>query len=100
MREHVSQKMIEELEILVQLNLTESEREQAEIDLSEILEYARVIQELEPAGEEVLNSPAVLREDRVEEGLTRESLFGNAPEERDGYFHVPRTIGTEKRHEE
>jgi aspartyl/glutamyl-tRNA(Asn/Gln) amidotransferase C subunit len=41
----------------------------------------------------VLNLQNVLREDAAKKLLSREELLSNAPEQYDGYFQVPGTLG-------
>ena len=41
----------------------------------------------------VLDIKTVLRDDVTEKCFTQEELLSNAPEQYDGYFQVPKTIG-------
>ena len=94
MKEQITEGIVEELEVLVQLSLSEKERERAGKELSEILAYAQTVQELVWTEDTASGFASVLREDLVEESFPKECLLANAPEAKEGYFCVPRTIGT------
>lgn len=97
LKEQITGDMVKELEVLVQLSLSEAEREQAGAELTEILTYARTVQELTWTNDAVSDPDPRWREDVAEESLPRELLLANAPEAADGCFCVPNTIGTGRR---
>jgi len=81
---------------LARIALEDDEIEQFKSDLAEILEYVDKLEELdtedvEPTTHAVLDE-MVRREDDVEEGLTREQVLQNAPDEEDGQFRVPKVV--------
>lgn len=93
MKEQITEEIVEELEVLVQLSLSKEERERAGRELTEILAYAQAVQDLVWTEEATSDFAPVLREDVVEESFPKARLLANAPEAEDGCFRVPRTIG-------
>lgn len=77
---------------LARLSLSPEELELMRSQLSNILEYIELLQEVDVAGVEptaqVTGLATVLRPDEVTERLTREQALANAPERRDGMFRV------------
>ena len=77
---------------LVRLGLTDDEVALYAEQLSEILDYAQMLQSLDtsaiPPTAQVLAHPAVLREDEVRASLPTELALDNAPHAEDGYFVV------------
>jgi aspartyl-tRNA(Asn)/glutamyl-tRNA(Gln) amidotransferase subunit C len=82
---------------LARLALTDTEKQQYAEQLSDILEYAARLNELDtthiPPTASVLAMDLRLREDEVHPGLTRDALLKNAPETRDDQFKVPPVLG-------
>ena len=81
---------------LARLDLTDAERERMQAELSQILEHADKIQELdldnvEPTAH-ALPLRNVMRADEVRPSLSQERALANAPEVEDGRFKVPRII--------
>lgn len=93
MKEQITEEIVEELEVLVQLSLSKEERERAGRELTEILAYAQAVQDLVWTEDAESGFASVLREDVVEGSFPKECLLANAPEAEDGCFRVPRTIG-------
>jgi aspartyl-tRNA(Asn)/glutamyl-tRNA(Gln) amidotransferase subunit C len=77
---------------LARLSLDEAELERMRGQLSHILEYIEMLQEVDVAGVEptaqVTGLATVLRPDAVTEGLSREQVLANAPDKREGMFRV------------
>ena len=77
---------------LARLSLSPEELERMRSQLSNILEYIELLQEVDITGVEptaqVTGLATVLRPDAVTERLTREQALANAPEQRDGMFRV------------
>ena len=77
---------------LARLSLSPEELERMRSQLSNILEYIELLQEVDVTGIEptaqVTGLATVLRPDAVTERLTREQALANAPEQRDGMFRV------------
>ena len=82
--------------ILAKLELTEEERIQAKADMSRMLDYIDQLNELDTSGVEPMTHifPVynVFREDTEEDQWSREQMLENAPEKKDGFFQVPRTV--------
>ena len=92
----ISDRVMENVEILAKLALTPGEREQAREKLEEILDYVVKLNELNTEGVEPLvhlwERENVFRED-VETGEDeREKLLANAPRRKGDQFQVPKTI--------
>ncbi len=88
---------------LARLFLEPEEKEHMAGQLSDILENARRIQELDTTGIEptshVTELPAVLREDRVRPSLPLERALQNAPRRKEGFVRVPRITLSEEEQE-
>jgi aspartyl-tRNA(Asn)/glutamyl-tRNA(Gln) amidotransferase subunit C len=78
---------------LARLRLTAEEEALFREQLSEILDYAARLQELDttniPPTSSVLPERSVLRADEAHPSLERDSLLSNAPETEQGQFRVP-----------
>ncbi|MNJ41303.1 Aspartyl/glutamyl-tRNA(Asn/Gln) amidotransferase subunit C [compost metagenome] len=92
----IESKDVEHVARLARLNLTDEERELFTEQLSAILKYAEKLNELDTDDVEptthVLPLSNVMRDDVVEESLSQEKVFRNAPEEEDGQFKVPAVL--------
>lgn len=77
---------------LARLSLSDDELERMRSQLSDILAYIELLQEVDVAGvpptAQVTELQTVLRPDTVTEGLEREAALANAPDQRDGMFRV------------
>ena len=93
----ISDETIEYVGILAKLELHEEEKERAKKDMGEMLDYIDKLNELDTAGIEPMSHvfpvQNVFREDVVTNGDGSEETLRNAPEEKDGGFKVPKTIG-------
>lgn len=92
----ITDKTIEQIEILAKLELSPEEKEQAKKDMGKMLNYVSKLEELDTTGVEPLShaSPQknVFREDVVKNGDISKEILQNAPREKAGNFQVPRTI--------
>ena len=92
----ISDETIEYVGILAKLELFAEEKEQAKADMGRMLDYIDKLGELDTTGVEPLSHvfpvQNVFREDVVTNSDMREELLGNAPEQKDGMFMVPRTF--------
>lgn len=92
----ISDETIEYVGILAKLELSDEEKEQAKKDMGRMLDYIDKLGELDTTGVEPMSHvfpvQNVFREDVVTNGDMREQLLGNAPEQKDGMFMVPRTF--------
>lgn len=93
----ITEKTMEELEILAKLTLTEEEKNASVEEMQNMLDYVDQLNRLDTEGVEplfhVFPLLNVFREDAEEDGCTREELLFNAPNEKDGQILVPKTIG-------
>ncbi len=92
----ISIKEVEHVALLARLELSEEEKEVYTKQLSDILEHARKLQDLDTEGvpptAHVLPLQNVFREDRVGEHLDIEDVLSNAPEREGDFFKVPRIV--------
>ena len=92
----INDETIEYVGILAKLELSDEEKEQAKKDMGRMLDYIDKLGELDTTGVEPMSHvfpvQNVFREDVVTNGDMREQLLGNAPEQKDGMFMVPRTF--------
>ena len=81
---------------LSRLELTDAEKERAKKDLTDILDYMDRLSELDTAGLPEMSHPFdasnCFRQDMVANGDRREECLSNAPDRKDDYFRVPRTV--------
>ena len=93
----ISDETIEYVGFLAKLELDEEEKERAKKDMGEMLDYIDKLNELDTTGIEPMSHvfpvQNVFREDVVTNGDGSEETLRNAPEEKDGGFKVPKTIG-------
>ncbi len=77
---------------LARLQLTDEEIEAFREQLSAILEYAQMLEEVDlsavPPTATVLPMRNVMREDEVRPSLSQDVVLANAPDTEDGYFRV------------
>ena len=93
----IDNKIIEYVGILAKLNLSEEEKKKAGEDMSRMLEYIDKLNELDTEGVEPMSHvfPVhnVFREDVVTGTDQRDQILSNAPQQKDGAFKVPKTVG-------
>ena len=93
----ISDETIEYVGILAKLELSEEEKEQAKADMGKMLDYIDKLNELDTSGVEPMSHvfpiENVFREDVVTNGDGSADTLKNAPEQKDGGFKVPKTIG-------
>lgn len=96
MANRIDDETIEYVSILAKLELSAEEREQAKKDMGRMLDYIDKLSELDTEGVEPMSHvfpvQNIFREDVVTNSDTREQLLGNAPEQKDGMFVVPRIV--------
>jgi aspartyl-tRNA(Asn)/glutamyl-tRNA(Gln) amidotransferase subunit C len=90
-------KMIAHLEALARIELTPEERTQLTEQLDRIVGFCEQLQEIdteniEPTSAVVHESRLDLRADKVEPGLKRDVILGEAPDAENGFFRVPKII--------
>jgi aspartyl-tRNA(Asn)/glutamyl-tRNA(Gln) amidotransferase subunit C len=92
----VTPETVEHVARLAQLSLTAEERATFARQLDDVLAYAESIQTLDTAGVEPMSHVAgagLLREDRPQPSLDRETVLSQAPDPDHGLFRVPRVLG-------
>ncbi len=93
-------KEVEYVARLARLELTPEEKERMADQLSDILETARRIQELDTAGIEptshVVDLPALLREDEIRPSISLNRVLQNAPRRQKDFFQVPSITGNDR----
>ncbi len=94
----VDEKVLEYVAGIAKIDLTEEEGKRLINDLVRILEYVEKLKEVDVEGVEPMYHPFPfeqrLREDKVLKWLSQEEALQNAPDEKDGFFRVPRIIET------
>ena len=84
---------VEHIARLARLQLTAEEYQKFREQLSEILDYAARLQDVDTEGipptASVLPARSVLREDKPRQGLSKHELLENAPSVEDDQFRVP-----------
>ncbi len=97
MAEIITDKTMDEIEILAKLHLTAAEKEKSRGEMQRMLDYVDMLNRLDTSDVEPLTHifpvENVFRDDEVEESTPKEQLLANAPQEKDGQFLVPKTIG-------
>ena len=96
MAEMITDKTMDEIEILAKLHLTEEEKEKSRQDLQQMLDYVDMLSKLDTSDVEPLTHifqiKNVFREDVVTNGDGSKDTLANAPVMKDGGFKVPKTI--------
>lgn len=88
--------LVREIAALARLELTPEQAERLAPQFTRILGHFQVLEELYTEGVEPMTGPGtgeVRRPDDPRPGLPREAVLANAPDPRDGFFAVPKTIG-------
>ena len=92
----ISDETIEYVGILAKLDLSPEEKEEARKDMSRMLDYIDMLNELDTEGVEPMSHifPVnnVFREDVVMNGDDSEDMLKNAPAVKDGSYKVPKTV--------
>lgn len=92
----IDDNLIKYLEDLSRLTLTTQEEERAKSELSKILSYIDMLNELDTDNVEPMSHPYEytnnFREDEVMESSDRNDILKNAPQQKDGCFKVPTTV--------
>ena len=88
----LSLREVEHVAELAKLGLTEEEKERMAEQLSAILEYAEMLQELDteaiPPTAQVIELQSVMRPDEAEPSFPPEDILANAPQAEGGLFKV------------
>ncbi|MDI6794447.1 MAG: Asp-tRNA(Asn)/Glu-tRNA(Gln) amidotransferase subunit GatC [bacterium] len=93
---NISRNKVEHLAALARLELSDEEIEKFSHQLTDILNYAEKINQLDTGAVEptahAVPLKNVLREDEVKPSLLRETVLANAPDAGEEYFKVPKVI--------
>ncbi|MBN1283868.1 MAG: Asp-tRNA(Asn)/Glu-tRNA(Gln) amidotransferase subunit GatC [Anaerolineae bacterium] len=88
----LSRQDVEHVAELAKLSLTEAEKTTYQAQLSAILDYFEMLQQIDTEAisptASVLALQNVMREDEVRPSFPREQIITNAPEHEDGQFRV------------
>jgi aspartyl-tRNA(Asn)/glutamyl-tRNA(Gln) amidotransferase subunit C len=89
----LTQERVEHVAELAQLALTDGEKERFQEQLSSILEYAEMLQQVDtdaiPPTATVLPLENVMRDDEVQPSLPLADVLANAPDVEENCFQVP-----------
>jgi aspartyl-tRNA(Asn)/glutamyl-tRNA(Gln) amidotransferase subunit C len=92
---NVTLETVDHVARLAHLSLTAEERATFARQLQQILAYAESVQSLDTAGVVPMShagAGGTFREDAPRHGLDREVALGEAPDDADGLFRVPRVL--------
>ena len=96
----LDQETVERVAHLARLELDEDERENFTNQLSDILDHAEKLNELDTEDVEPMAHATdvnnVLRSDDVKESLEQEEAVANAPDEEEGMFKVPQIVSNDE----
>ncbi|MGY4686866.1 Asp-tRNA(Asn)/Glu-tRNA(Gln) amidotransferase subunit GatC [Petrotoga sp. DB-2] len=90
----INTELIKKLKKLSNIELSPSEEEKIKKDLNDLLEYLKILDEIDVDEVEEMISPvefstSVLRKDEVENFENRKEIINNFPESKDGFLTVP-----------
>ena len=95
----IDKNMVRHVARLARLALTAEEEERTAAQLGHVLEYIERLEAVDISGVEPLSfagdageAEAVMRDDQVRPGLSREKVLAEAPEQDGSAFVVPRII--------
>ncbi len=96
MANRITDETIEYVGILAKLELSQEEKEQAKIDMTNMLDYIDMLGELNTDDVEPMSHvfPVnnVFREDVIANEDDKENVLSNAPAKKNGSFKVPKTV--------
>ena len=92
----ITKELVSYVAALSRIKLNESETEEMQKQMSAIVDYMDILNQLETDDVEplshIFNITNVLREDEIRESYGREDILMNAPEKTDEAFVVPKTV--------
>ena len=90
----ITVKDVEHVAKLARLELTDEEKEVYTKQLGDVLKYVDQMNEVDTSNvkpmTQVIEFYNVMREDVVNQEISKEALMSNAPEEENGFFKVPK----------
>ena len=92
---NLSEEQMAYLEQMTMLRVPEEQRPKMMENIGKIVEYIETLKFADNVEEveDLVTTEEQLRNDEVKAQYTREDIIANAPEEQDGTFVVPKTIG-------
>ncbi|NLK37578.1 MAG: Asp-tRNA(Asn)/Glu-tRNA(Gln) amidotransferase subunit GatC [Epulopiscium sp.] len=92
----ITDEMIDYIGVLARMKITGEEREASKAELSKIIDYMDVLNELDTDGIEAMSHAFpvknVFREDVIKPSVDREEIILNAANKKDGCFKVPKAV--------
>lgn len=92
----ISKEEVKHIALLAKLNLTESQVEKYSNDLSNIVDYANELANIDITGVEptnhILDISNVFKKDAEEKSFDREDILKNAPSKSGGCISVPKVV--------
>ncbi len=92
----ITKELVARVAELSRINLDESETQEMQNQMNEIVNYMDTLNQLDTNSVEplshVFNITNVMRDDVVESSVEREKILSNAPEHTDETFVVPKTV--------
>ena len=89
----IDDEMIDYVGILAKLSLSPEEKEAAKSDMSRMLEYIDMLNQLDTSEVEPMSHVFDIRNVfRVENGDESDAMLSNAPEQKEKQYKVPRTV--------
>ena len=92
----ITREHLDKIAHLARLELSEKDAEKMMHDMTAIIDWMEKLNEVNTDGIEPLTSMShevnVLREDKVKDQLSHESVLQNAPKKDLDYFHVPKVL--------
>lgn len=89
----ISIEQVKQVAEVARLDVTDEEAKRLSKDLTELLQYAEQLNELDTSDVEptthVVNLKNVFRKDEPKKWITQEEALKNAPDSGDGHFRVP-----------
>lgn len=89
--------IVNKMAALARLNIKPDEKARLASQFGSILKQFEALAELDVEGIEPMTGPVeaedILREDEPRASLPRDEALANAPEQIDGFYSVPKTIG-------
>ena len=97
MAHQISDEIIENVCILAKLSLQAQELETAKKDMQRMLDYMDKLNELDTEHVkplcQIFETGNIFREDEITNSSQKEEMLLNAPEQKEGQYLVPKTIG-------
>ena len=94
--QRIDDTVMENIEILAKLSMSEDEREEMRTELEKILDYVEKLNELDTenveAASHIFPLENVFREDQVTNGDAQEEMLEKKKKKKEGQYQVPKTV--------